>query len=72
MIMKVLNIEPKDIHVVLDMGIQEVKLVLDALENSEIKFDGSENPDMGKAADFLKNTFFKTLDNVVNEVERNS
>jgi hypothetical protein len=66
--MKILNIEPKDIHVTLDMGIQEIKLVLDALENSEIKFDSEEQPDLPKAADFLK-VFFKTLDDVVNEVE---
>ena len=67
--MRVLNIEPKDIHVTLDMGIQEIKLVLDALEHSEIKFDSDAQPDLPQAADFLK-VFFKTLDDVVSEVER--
>jgi len=66
--MRVLNIEPKDIHITLDMGVQEVKLVLDALEHSEIKFNSDEHPDLPKAAEFLK-VFFNTLDNVITEVE---
>lgn len=66
--MRVLNVEPQDIHVILDLSLTEVKKILDALEHSEIKFDGSENPEIAEAADFLRNIFFKNLDALVVEV----
>ena len=40
--MKILNIEPKDIHVTFDMSINEIDLVLDALEHAEVNFPGDE------------------------------
>ena len=68
--MKILNIEPKDIHVTFDMSIKEIDLVLDALEHAEVNFSGDEKPELSKAATFLKDVFFKNLDSVSEEVKR--
>ena len=68
--MKILNVEPKDIHVTFDMSINEIELVLDALDHSEVKFDGDDEPNLAKAATFLKDVFFKNLDAISNEVKK--
>ena len=59
--MRIINVEPKDIHVTMDMSIREVNLVLDALEHAEIKFPGDDKPELKEAAKFLSDEFFKTL-----------
>ena len=68
--MKILNVEPKDVHVTFDMSANEIDLVLDAMENSEITFDSDENPELKKAVDFFKNVFFKNLDSIAEEIKR--
>ncbi len=67
--MKILNVEPKDIHVTLDMSIAEVNMVLDALEHAEIKFPGDEKPELKDAAKFLGDVFFKTLSDLSKELK---
>ena len=68
--MKILNVEPKDIHVTFDMSAKEIDLILDAMEHSEVTFDSDENPELKKAATFLKDVFFKNLDAVSEEIKR--
>ena len=67
--MRILNVEPKDIHITFDMSIKEVNLVLDALDHSEVKFASDEQPDVIEAAAYLKDVFFKTLADISNEVK---
>jgi len=67
--MKIINVEPKDIHVILDMSIREVNLVLDALDNSEVKFASDEKPELAEAATYLKDVFFKTLSDLSSEIK---
>jgi len=59
--MIILNVEPKDIHVTLDMSVKEINMVLDAMEHAEIKFPGDEQPELKEAAQFVTDVFFKTL-----------
>ena len=66
--MRILNVEPKDIHITFDMSIKEVNLVLDALDHSEVKFASDEQPNMIEADACLK-MFFKTLADISNEVK---
>jgi len=67
--MRILDVEPKDIHVTFDMSINEINLVLDALEVAELNFDGDEKPELKKAAIFLTDVFFKNLSAVSEEVK---
>lgn len=68
--MKILNIEPKDIHVTFDMSANEIDMVLDAMEHSEVTFDSDENPEIEKASAFFKDVFFKNLDAIAEEIKR--
>jgi len=65
--MQILNIEPKDIHVTIDLSIREVKMLLKALDKVKIDYDGKKEPDMVEASGFLK-LFFKFLSEVEEEV----
>jgi hypothetical protein len=68
--MKILNIEPKDIHVTFDMSANEIGMILDAMEHSEIKFNSDEKPELEKAATFFRDVFFKNLDAISEEIKR--
>ena len=65
--MRILNIEPKDIHVTIDLSITEITWLLKALEKAKIIFDSKTEPDMVEANGFLK-LFFKLLSDVEEEV----
>jgi len=68
--MKILNVEPKDIHVTFEMSANEIDMALLAMENSEISFNSDEDPEIKKASSFLKDVFFKNLDSVLDEIKR--
>jgi len=65
--MRILNIEPKDIHVTLDLSITEIRLILKALDKAKIVFDSKADPDMIEADRFLK-LFFKLLSEVDEDI----
>ena len=67
--MRILNVEPKDIHVTFDMSIKEVNLVLDALDHSEVNFASDETPEIIEASAYLEDVFFKTLADISKEVK---
>jgi len=65
--MQILNVEPKDIHVTIDLSIREIGLLLKALEKVKIDYNGKDEPDMIEAAGTLK-LFFKLLAEVEEDV----
>ena len=69
--MQILNVEPKDIHITLDLSIKETRMILDVLDHAKVEFNGTEEPGMIEAYDFVKDRFLKQLDQVVQDVERN-
>lgn len=72
--MQILNIEPKDIHVTIDLSITEITGLLRAGEKVKIDYDGKSDPDMIKAVGFFK-SFFKLLleiEEQVGPIKRNA
>lgn len=69
--MQILNVEPKDVHIAMDLSIKETRMILDVLDHAKVEFNGTEEPGMIEAHDFVKNRFFKQLEQVVQDVERN-
>ena len=65
--MQILNIEPKDIHVTLDLSITEIKMLLKALDEVKIDYNSKTEPDKAEAAGFLK-LFFKLLSEVEEDI----
>jgi len=69
--MQILDIAPKDIHVTIDLTATEIRLLTKSLEGSQLKYDGKDDPEMAKAAGFLRN-FFKMLAEVEDGLPKHS
>lgn len=67
--MKIVSVYPKDVYVTFEMSIKQAGMILDALELAEIKYDPKDNPKILEAVEYLKTDFFKTLNEVVDEVK---
>ena len=66
--MKVLKIYPKDVYIQFEISIKDAVKLLNALEGIPVNYDAKERPEMAEAVEYLK-TFYKTLDEVVEEVD---
>lgn len=67
--MRIISVEPKDIHVTIELSITEIGKILLALEHSTMEYN-KECPDTEKAVNWVKNKFFKTLDEVYESIEK--
>ena len=67
-IIKVINVEPKDVYITFEMSLNAVEMVLDALSHAIIEIDMKDER-LVAANEFLKSDFFKTLDGIVKEVK---
>lgn len=65
--MQIIDIEPKDIHVTIDLSITEIGGLLEVGEQVKIDYDGENEPSMIKAVGFFK-SFFKLLAEVEEQV----
>lgn len=68
--MKVLSVEPKDIYVTFEIGLDEIEKILIALNRTEIKYDGKKEPEVAEAAKYLNETFFTELDKVFETIKK--
>jgi hypothetical protein len=68
--MKVLNVAPKDVYVTIEISLESLKLLKEALSISEIKYNSKEKPEDAKAAAFLKDTFFPFLDTTIEDISK--
>ena len=61
--MRIVKVAPKDIHVTIEMSLEEVGHVLFFLERTAVKFNSKKEEEQ-KAIDFVTGEFFKTLSSV--------
>jgi hypothetical protein len=69
--MKILSVEPRDIHVLFEMNITQVNYLINFLSNSVVSVDGKD-PDMVAADQYVRDVFFKQLNELSMEVEHGS
>ncbi len=67
--MKILAVEPKDIHVIIDLSITQVGYILDYLERCKVDFDSKEDPEFIEVAKYVSGDFFKQLAKVHEDVK---
>jgi hypothetical protein len=58
--MQILDIAPKDIHVMLDMTATEINDLIKALDHAKVDYDGKEEPGMVAATSTL-DRFYKLM-----------
>lgn len=66
--MKILTVEPKDIYVTLEMGLYEIKYLLDFLDTANVDYDSKENPDLAKACEWI-DPFYKELEVMYKDIK---
>jgi len=59
--MRIINIEPKDIHVTIDFSAEQVYFLKSILDHSKIEFDSEQEPDFMRAQKFMEDILYPTL-----------
>lgn len=70
--MRILAVEPRDIHVILDIGFQELVHLLNFLSTSTSTYDGEKQPEMKEAGEYIKNEFYPFLVKLKEDMENDS
>lgn len=68
--MKVLGIEPRDIYVTFEMSHAQIELTLDFLDKCTIEYDSKTEPKLADAVSYVKNDFFKILNQVSEDLKQ--
>lgn len=58
---KIIGIYPKDIYSTIELSSKQVKYILDFLGKCRLEYDGTLNPEMKTAVDYVTNDFFSKL-----------
>jgi len=67
--MKVLNVQPKDIHVILELPHTELVYILEYLSVCVANPDRSSFKEFPKARDFVEQDFFQGLDRLSEDIK---
>ena len=68
--MRVLKIYSKETFVEVEFSMAQVRHILSFLDKCSIKYSSKEEPAMEEAAEYVKNDFFKTLDQIYEEFNK--
>uniref|UniRef100_A0A6M3LBP8 Uncharacterized protein n=1 Tax=viral metagenome TaxID=1070528 RepID=A0A6M3LBP8_9ZZZZ len=66
--MRILNVEHRDIHIVLDVSYTELEHILTYLNRCTASPDPN-NPDWEKVDEFVRKQFFPTLDKLSDQIK---
>lgn len=67
--MKILNVQPKDVHIVLELSHTEIIYVLEFLSVCVANSDRSSFKEFEKAAKFVQEDFFNGLDKLSEDIK---
>ncbi len=68
-LMHVLDIQFRDIFVLFEVGLTDLKKLQFCLDNMELKFDGSKEKEKA-AASYLTDVFYKNLVTTIKKIEK--
>ena len=67
--MKILSVEPRDIYITVDLSFRELEMILNFLDNCEVKYDG-EDKDLKESITFTKEQFFTLLNKLYEDLKK--
>ena len=67
--MRIVNVEPRDVHIVIDLSLQEAEKILDVIEISTINIPQEIDSKLKEAVNYYKDTFFKQLNELVEGIK---
>ena len=69
--MKIVGVEPRDIHVIVDFSIKELDMILEVLERSEVDpGTGEDKERIEEALEYVKGQFVPVFDQLVEESKK--
>lgn len=69
--MEIRKVAPKEIYVTIELPLTEIDMVLEFLSHAEMRGNFQENPELGKAASFVREDFFPQLERLTEDLKRN-
>ena len=70
--MRVVNVDPRDIHIILDLSLGEVEKILDAADCSKIEITKETPEKIREAVQYYTEDFIKNLDALVENLKNGS
>lgn len=67
--MRVLDIRPQGIYVVVEFSAEQLEYLVDFLGASKCVYDSEKNPKMDKAVSYVTEEFFPNIDKVLEDVK---
>lgn len=64
---KVVNVIPKDVHILIDFPVRQIKMLKLLIDHSEIEYDRVKEPEVAEAVDFLHEVLYPFLKKVDKE-----
>lgn len=68
--MKIIKVAPKDIYVTFEIGLEDLKKIVTALDLAKINYDGKSNPEDAMAVIYLTKEFYPAIREVIEDLER--
>lgn len=68
--MRLLNMEHRDIHVVMDFSLYELTMLRDILSKAQINYNSEENPELAEASEFLTEKFYPFINKLIETAPR--
>ncbi len=68
--MKVLKIYSKETFIEIEFSMKQIKHILNFLDKCSVEYSSKEEPLLVEASEYVKNDFFKTLDSLHEQFEK--
>jgi hypothetical protein len=65
--MRIVDIQHKDIHMLVDFSLRELRMLRDLFGCAEINYNSEEDPEMVEAVNYLEKYFYPFLDKMVKD-----
>lgn len=68
--MKIINVQPKDIHVTIEFSLESLKHIETVLGVSNIEFNSKKEPEMAEAVKYVVDDFYPSLSDFLSNLEK--
>lgn len=66
--MKVLAVYPKDVYAQVEFSTKQIDMILEFLDNSEIRYSKDDNPKLHEAVSYVQNDLFTKMQTLFDDI----
>jgi hypothetical protein len=67
---KIIDVQPKDIHVTIEFSLKQLKNIESFLKRSQVEFNSTEEPEMLEVFQYVIDEFYPALLEFLNNLEK--